>query len=209
MFDMTITAYQLLLYIGALAILFVTPGPVWAAMIARALAGGFHGAWPLALGVVIGDAIWPVLAIFGVTWLVSLYGDFLLLLRYGGALMLVVMGVLLIRHADRRIGDNTRLTAPGAWAGFSAGVLVILGNPKAILFYMGVLPGFFDVDLLTGWDIAIIALVSMAVPFFGNLALAAFLGRARAMISSPKALQRINMASGIALVLVGFIIALI
>jgi threonine/homoserine/homoserine lactone efflux protein len=30
------------------------------------------------------------------------------------------------------------------WAGFISGVLIILGSPKAILFYMGVLPGFFD-----------------------------------------------------------------
>ena len=27
------------------------------------------------------------------------------------------------------------------WAGFVAGLALILGNPKAILFYMGVLPG--------------------------------------------------------------------
>ena len=28
-------------------------------------------------------------------------------------------------------------------AGLLAGILVILGNPKAILFYIGILPGFF------------------------------------------------------------------
>jgi hypothetical protein len=35
------------------------------------------------------------------------------------------------------------------WAGFLAGLAVILGNPKAILFYMGMLPGFFDLRALT------------------------------------------------------------
>jgi threonine/homoserine/homoserine lactone efflux protein len=29
-------------------------------------------------------------------------------------------------------------------AGFLAGLAAILANPKAILFYMGMLPGFFD-----------------------------------------------------------------
>ncbi len=205
---MTVTPTELLLYAGAVAILFVTPGPVWAALIARALSGGFHAAWPLAFGVVIGDAIWPVLAIFGVTWLVSLYADFLLVLRYGGALMLAVMGVLLILHAGRKIERDRRLTAPGAWAGFSAGVLIILGNPKAILFYMGVLPGFFDVAVLTGPDIVMIALVSMLVPLAGNVVLAAFVDRTRALISSPLALKRVNFASGAALVCVGIVIAL-
>ena len=50
---MTITLSDMLLYAGALLILFLTPGPVWVALIARSLAGGFQGAWPLALGVVV------------------------------------------------------------------------------------------------------------------------------------------------------------
>jgi len=204
---LSVSAYDLMVYAAAVFILFLTPGPVWAALIARALAGGFHAAWPLALGVVIGDAIWPVLAIFGVSWLVSIYADFLIALRYGGALMLAVMGARLILHAGRKIEKDSRLTASGAWAGFSAGVLIILGNPKAILFYMGILPGFFDLGRLNGGDIAAIALVSMFVPLIGNVALAGFLDRTRALLSSPRALKRMNMLSGVALMIVGAFIA--
>jgi len=205
---LSVSGYELLVYAAAVFILFLTPGPVWAALIARALAGGFHAAWPLALGVVIGDAIWPVLAIFGVTWLVSIYADFLIMLRYAGAAMLALMGALLIIHAGRKIEKDSRLTVSGAWAGFSAGVLIILGNPKAILFYMGILPGFFDLGRLNGWDIAAIASVSMLVPLMGNVALAGFLDRARALLSSPPALRRMNILSGIALIVVGAVIAL-
>ncbi len=79
---MTITHSELLLYAGALAILFFTPGPVWVALTARTLSGGFHAAWPLALGVVIGDALWPFLAILGVTWVVSVFAGFMTVLRW-------------------------------------------------------------------------------------------------------------------------------
>jgi len=204
----TITAYQMLLYSGALAILFLSPGPVWAALIARGLSGGFHAAWPLALGVVLGDAVWPVIAVFGVSWLVSVYADFLLILRYVAMLVFVVMGVMLIRQAGREIGTDSRLTAPGMWAGFSAGVLIILSNPKAVLFYMGVLPGFFDVSVLTGMDIAAIVTASILVPLIGNLILAAFVGKLRSVLTSARALWRINVGSGISLILVGFVIGL-
>ena len=64
---MTISAVDAALYAGALLILFLTPGPVWVALTARALSGGFNAAWPLALGVVVGDVLWPLLAILGVT----------------------------------------------------------------------------------------------------------------------------------------------
>jgi threonine/homoserine/homoserine lactone efflux protein len=62
---MTIALPDLLLYCGALVVLFLTPGPVWLAIMARALSGGFKSAWPLALGVSVGDMVWPLVAVLG------------------------------------------------------------------------------------------------------------------------------------------------
>ncbi|RMH46401.1 MAG: LysE family translocator [Alphaproteobacteria bacterium] len=205
---MTITVWDLSLYAGALAILFLTPGPVWVAMMARAVSGGFHAAWPLALGVVVGDALWPLLAIFGLSWIVSAFSGFTTALRWIATAMFLWMGVGLWRHAGRAIDTDSRLTRPGALAGFGAGLAVILGNPKAILFYMGVLPGFFDISRVTAPDIAAICALSMAVPLAGNLVLAASLGRVRHLVSSPGALAAMNRGAGIALVLVGAAIGL-
>jgi threonine/homoserine/homoserine lactone efflux protein len=203
---MTVTADQLLLYAGALLILFFTPGPVWVALTARALSGGFRQAWPLAVGVTVGDFLWPLLAILGVTWLVSVWGGFLETLKWVAAGIFLWMGWLLIRHAGAPIAADGRLTRPGMWAGFAAGVAVIIGNPKAILFYMGVLPGFFDLRTVTAWDILVICGMSMAIPLMGNLALAAMIGRARALLTSPEALARVNRVAGALLILVGLVI---
>lgn len=203
---MTITAGDLALYAGALAILFLTPGPVWVALTARAVSGGFAAAWPLALGVVVGDVIWPVLAILGVNWIVGQFEHFMTVLRILAALIFLWMGVQLIRHADNRLSEDHRLTAGGAWTGFAAGVAVIMGNPKAILFYMGVLPGFFDLDSVTVPDIAAIATLSFVIPLLGNLALAVFIHRVRGLMSSATALTRLNRISGGLLILVGCVI---
>jgi threonine/homoserine/homoserine lactone efflux protein len=203
---MTISAADLLLYAGALFVLFLTPGPVWLALSARALSGGFPAAWPLAFGVVIGDAIWPLLAILGVTWVVGAFDGFMTVLRYVGTLVFWVMGVGLIRDADRSIARDSRLTRPGRWAGFLAGLVVILGNPKAILFYMGILPGFFDLTRVSGRDITAIVLISMAVPFFGNLAFALFIDRIRRLLTSPTAMRRTNLVAGALMIVVGCII---
>lgn len=205
---MTITLAQIALYTGALLILFLTPGPVWVALLARALSGGFHAAWPLAFGVVIGDVIWPLLAILGVSWLVATFTSFLLVLRYVAVAMFLFMGVMLIRHADRTIASDSRLTRPGRLAGFLAGVAVIIGNPKAILFYMGLLPGFFDLGALNARDIAAICVLSAIVPLFGNLVLALSVDRVRAFMSSPVALKRMNLTAGILLICVGIVIAI-
>ena len=101
---MTLQAWDIALYASALLVLFMTPGPVWVGLIARSLSGGLQAAWPLALGVVVGDALWSLLAIFGITWLLSLYGGVLELLKWVAAAIFVLMGVLVIRSAKRAIG---------------------------------------------------------------------------------------------------------
>ena len=139
---MTVTASGLVLYAGALLILFVTPGPVWVALLARSLSGGFAAAWPLAVGVALGDIFWPLVAILGVTWLVSAFAEVMLVMKWIAVAVFIFMGIGLIRSGGHALRADSRLTRPGRWAGFVAGVAVILGNPKAVLFYMGVLPGF-------------------------------------------------------------------
>lgn len=205
---MTITLQQALLYALAMAGLWSVPGPVWVALIARSLSGGFRAAWPLAIGVALGDLLWPLCAALGLSWVLSLYGDLLAALRWIAAIVFVVMGVLLIRAPSKALDTNSRLTRPGVWAGFSVGVAAVIGNPKAILFYMGFLPGFFDLTQVRALDIAVILLISALVPMLGNLGLAYFLDRARAVLQSPKALRRLNVTAGILLVLVGAIIPL-
>ncbi|MBD3678254.1 MAG: LysE family translocator [Rhodobacteraceae bacterium] len=203
---MTITGYELALYAGALLVLFMTPGPVWVALTARALTGGFHAAWPLALGVVVGDVLWPFLAILGVTWIVSVFSGFMLFLKGVATVVFLAMGYLILKHADQTIAADSRLTRPGMWAGFLAGLAAILGNPKAILFYMGVLPGFFDLTQLTWVDITAICAASFVVPLVGNLALAVSIDRARRLLASPRAVRRTNLTAGWLLIAVGLVI---
>lgn len=205
---MTITAYDLLLYAGALLILFMTPGPVWVALLARSLSGGFQAAWPLAVGVAIGDIFWPLIAVLGVAWLVSEFAGFMDVLQWVAVVVFVIMGIALIRNADHALSANSRLTRPGMWAGFVAGLAVIIGNPKAVLFYMGVLPGFFDLTQVTTLDMVAICTLSFVVPMAGNLFLAASVDRVRGLLKSPGAVRRMNVTAGWLLIGVGVVIAL-
>lgn len=200
---MTLSGWDLALYAFALLILFLTPGPVWLALVARAVSGGFQSAWPLALGVAIGDVVWPLLAILGLSWIASEYDQMLGILRWVACAFFLWLGWTVIRNADRAISTDSRLTRPGMLAGFLAGVAAILGNPKAILFYLGVLPGFFDLSAVTTTDIVVICVLSVVVPLIGNLGFAWFIDRMRQLVASPKALRRMNLAAGGMLMAVG------
>lgn len=203
---MTVGAGELALYALAMVVLTLTPGPVWMATIARALSGGFAQAWPLTLGVAVGDVIWSVLALLGMGWFAATFGGAMEVFRYVAAGLFLFLGVTVLRHAANPIGRDGRLTRPGLLAGFAAGLVVILANPKAILFYMGFLPGFFDLTNLTARDVAAIASVSFAVPLLGNLGLALLVGRARGLLRSPRAVRRTNVGAGVLLICVGLAI---
>lgn len=203
---MTVSLWQLLVYAGGMAALWAVPGPVWVALLARALSGGFAAAWPLAVGVALGDLIWPLAAILGLSWISTVYGDFLSALRWVAAGVFLFMGVALLRKKPQAPGTDSRLTRPGLWAGFSVGLAAVIGNPKAILFYMGALPGFFDLGRLTALDVASIISISAFVPMLGNLGLALFLDRARALLSSAENIHRLNIASGAMLIGVALVI---
>lgn len=205
---MTVTIWQLLVYTAGMAALWAVPGPVWVALLARSLSGGFASAWPMAVGVVLGDLMWPAIAIFGLSWIVSVYADFLHVLKLAASVVFGIMGIMLIRKSGTLGGADSRLTRPGRLAGFMTGVAAVIGNPKAILFYMTVLPGFFDLSRLNGADIAAILVISAVVPLVGNLGLALFLHKARDLISSPERVTILNRVSGVLLILVGIAIAL-
>ena len=199
----TITFTQIALYSSALMILWLTPGPVWVAVLARSVSGGFKSSVPLVFGVAVGDLLWPLVALLGVSFLVSIYADILIVFRYIASIILIIMGIVLILKSDNFFKEESNLTRPGIWAGFSA----VLANPKASLFYMTLLPNFFNFDKLNSVDIVTICCLSAIVPMLGNLILAIAVDKMRNFLSSPLAIKKTNIFSGIALILVGLIIS--
>ena len=113
-------------------------------------------------------------------------------------------------HPDftKKLKPNEELTKSGFLAGFSAGFIAVTANPKAALFYLTLLPGFFDFTKIGPQDLAVISVVSFSVPMVGNLLMILFLSRVRNLISSPNSIRVTNIVSGILLIVVGLIIAL-
>ena len=203
---MTITSSQLFLYSGALVILFLTPGPVWIAIIARTVSGGIRSGFALVLGVSIGDLLWPFVVYLGLGVLISIYSDILILIRYIAALILIIMGIQTIITSRNSIKVNNELTKSGFFAGFTAGLIAVTANPKATLFYLTLLPSFFDFSDIGSVDLIVISGTSFAIPMIGNVLMIMFLAKTKSFLSSPKAIVMTNVISGILLIGVGVVI---
>ena len=142
--SLTVTNTQLVLYIGSLIILFITPGPVWVAIVARTVSGGARSGLPLIIGVSLGDMLWPIIVFLGFGILISVYSDFLIIFRVICAFILALMGLELIINSKIKTKQNNKLIKTGFFSGVIAGFFAITANPKAALFYLTLLPSFFN-----------------------------------------------------------------
>lgn len=152
---------------GALFILFFTPGPGNAAMVARTIdAGPVHG-WLYGTGIITGDIIWLTVAVTGLAALAEAAGPYVWIGKVIGVAILLWMAWSALQS-----GLNPKPPAPvtsglkrtaGYGATYLAGIAMPLTNPKAILFYLAFLPAFFDLTTVTPVNYAVMVAMMLAL----------------------------------------------
>jgi threonine/homoserine/homoserine lactone efflux protein len=76
-----------------------------------------------------------------------------------------------------------------------SGLFVTLGNPKAMLFYLALVPTIVDITKVTFTDYVILVLVSMGVLLVVTIPYIALAAKARDLLRHPLALKRLNRVS--------------
>ncbi len=192
---MTITTTLALF--GSMILLALIPGPGVFAVIARSMSSGFsHGA-ATTVGIVFGDYVFIIFSVMGLVALANVMGSFFIVLKYLGAAYLIYLAVSLWRSSTNVEGTEG-IKEMSFVSNFLAGLFTTLGNPKAILFYVGFLPAFMDLAAISAWDIALIMLVATLAVGGVMLGYAYAASKSRRLLSSPRAQKNLNRtASGV------------
>lgn len=194
-----------LAFAGIMFVLAATPGPGVFATVARALDSGFaHGAL-VALGIVTGDLVYLLLAVYGLAAMAQALGRFFIIVQYAGGAYLLWLGfkAWTAEPVAHRIAGIRELS----WTdNFGSGLFVTLGNPKAVLFYLGFLPTFVDLAHLSLRDVLTIATVIIIVLGSVKLAYAYAAGQAGKLLASAKAGKIINRIAGSLMLAAGIIL---
>jgi threonine/homoserine/homoserine lactone efflux protein len=186
----------LLLFAVAFAVAVASPGPGMAAVVARGLGGGFRGAFPLVLGIVAGDLIYLSLAVFGLVAFAQAFGTAFVVIKFAGAAYLIWLAVKLWT-ADPGTEAVTAGVAEHPARAWLAGLSLTLGNPKAMVFYLALLPTLVPLDQLTALGFAELALVVVVLLTLIGSAYAAAAAGARELLKSPRARRRLNRAASV------------
>jgi threonine/homoserine/homoserine lactone efflux protein len=187
---------SLLVFAVAYSAVVILPGPGVTALVAHVLARGPTRTPAFIAGFAAGAIAWLLLAVTGLTVLAAAFGGFFVVVRYAGAAYLLYLAWKLWNAPVRAI-DSGEVAPDGHVRLFLAGLAINLGNPKAVVFFLAVLPTVVQLDVLTPFDIAALACVIAVVlsAVFGAYAIAA--ARARQLFKSRRALVMANRSSSI------------
>ncbi len=155
------TAISIVTLLATMLILAAIPSASVALVVTRSATLGIANGVMVACGIVLGDLVFVVLAILGMSFLAESMGGFFAILKYiaGGYLLWLGFNLLRTRKKINIVeGDQSKLSLA---ASFTSGLLLTLGDLKAILFYASLFPAFVDMSTLTVADITGIVLVTI------------------------------------------------
>ncbi|GAA4323131.1 LysE family translocator [Actinomadura luteofluorescens] len=191
-------------------LLAMLPGASQALMIRQVLDGGQRTLRGTLAGNASGFVLWSTAAAAGLSAVLLASPAAYTVLRIAGGIVLMILGVRTLRTALTTVSaptsyDGERST--GFAGGYLTGLITNLGNPKAGVFAISVLPQFVTeegpVFLSTVALGALWALVSAS----WYMLLTWAVGRGRALVSRPTVLRGLSVTTGVVLLGLGAAVA--
>lgn len=209
---------------GSLVVLAALPSLSVLAVVTRSASRGLWHGVCVALGIVLGDSLFILLALGGLALLGGWLGSLAPWLRLLAGLYLILLGVNLYRYrppsilltqapasasSDEPLDESIHLethepshTIAALGASFWLGLGITLADQKATVFYLGFLPAFLGNGEVTGLDRGIV-LATAIVAVGGVKLMYALLGdRARALLR-PQYQRRLTALGSVIMIGVG------
>jgi threonine/homoserine/homoserine lactone efflux protein len=150
-----------LILFATLGLLAALPSTSVVLVVTRSATAGLRHGLAVVLGIVLGDLLFVAIALLGLTVLADALGGLFLLVKLLGGLYLVWLGgTMLFSRSTRRRASANGGSASGLLGSVVAGLLLTLGDLKAILFYASLFPLFVDLEALGIADLLLIILIT-------------------------------------------------
>lgn len=175
------------LFIIPFAVAAAIPGPAQGALIGHVLSRGGRASVPFIIGMVLGNAVWLVVAALALR-----FEAVFIAVKWLGIAYLVFIAWKLWSVDTLQ---EQLLSDQSVRRGILTGSFLTLSNPKAVIFFGAVLPHAFDMTALSWSEIGLIAALGIAIDLTIQLVYLAAASKARNVVRTPKAMKQVNRAS--------------
>ena len=197
-----------LLFCATEIVLSFTPGIAVMLAISMALTRGARDGMRASLGILAANAAYFALSATSVGALLAASPRAFTVVKWLGAAYLVVIGAQAIRSARVRRASNADAVAlapkpaPQSTA-FVRGFATQAANPKALLFFIAILPQFIDPSGRVVMQVAVLGVSSIAIEFLVLALYVAAAARARSFARDPRWSAAFDVLGGALLIFAG------
>ena len=196
------------IFVGAVVILVLAPGPDMAYMLTRTIAQGRKAGVVAAIGINVGAYVHVLAAVLGLSAILATSSFAFTIVKWVGACYLVWIGIQALTKSasiDLRSKGPVQLNVRTIfWQGFLSDVM----NPKVALFFLAFLPQFVDYGagneikqlLILGFTCNVIAIcINLTLVYFASAATARLRRDQRITRWLHRAMRAIFIALGVRL----------
>ena len=139
-----------------------------ALVITRLATLGVANGIAVTVGIILGDLVFILLAIFGLTVVAETMGSLFMVVKYLGATYLLWLGyTLIISKSTTTITIDKTIKKQNLVTSLLSGFILTLGDIKAIIFYASLFPVFINLSTLQVSDVLVI--ISVMVLSLGSV----------------------------------------
>ena len=186
-----------LAYVVACFVITIIPGPTVTLIVANSLAHGTRAGLLNVAGTQLGLGLMMMVLVVGLSAVIATMGYWFDWLRFAGAAYLVWLGWKLLRSQNGFAQSGSAPVPRGGF--FLQGFLVLMGNPKALLWFGAFIPQFVDPNGDYVGQVVLLGLTAMATAAISDGGYAVLAGRARQLLSRQRVLL-VARISGLCLI---------
>lgn len=157
-----------------------SPGPSTVLVIQTSAVSGRRAGLLAAFAMMLGAVVWAAAALYGLQILFARFEWLYVAFRIAGAIYLIYLGFMLLRHAGAPLPEADPAAAQaGVWQGFVKALLLQLSNPKVMVFMGSIFISLLPAQPPAWMDATVLAIVAineftwfalLALLFSGNTA---------------------------------------
>lgn len=176
-----------------------SPGPGVMGCVAVAMRQNLKNSIAFIAGMIMGDIVYVIFAVFGLTALAQNFGTVFQAIRVAGGFYLLYLAFKLWR--SKPLLEEAKPDS-GKRSKFFAGLFITISNPKVIIFYCGFLPNFMDLTVLGTKDVFIVCmLVALVISIV--MGTYSYLAAKTGNVLSRRSGRLLNRSAGVALATTG------
>ena len=197
-----------LAFVATEGLLCVTPGPAVLMVIAQGLRCGVPAGLSATLGILCGNTFYFALSATSLGALIAASYEMFLVVKWVGAAYLIWLGIAMFRGRSSPMSANPPQKLPQLRV-FANGVALQLANPKALLFFVALLPQFIEPGQPIMPQIVILGVTSVVLEFLALLAYSIAASRCRVAVARSQFARLTDRIAGSCLIGAGLLTAAI